>query len=1278
MAVRRRGRLILSCSLPLLAAGLLYGHATRPARLRAACAAALEQFGFSTVELGVIRFTPWGGLELTDLRLVRVPPGSAPARARDHDCEIRVHSARARCGWLSLLLGAFEPTSVEVDGAVIDLVQARSGELGRWQALGETGPGALPQRLPDLPRVRVRSADVRLRTEGEPRLLRRWILNARGEHRRPDQSSGARAYVLRIDQVGGSATGPRATSDAPLLELVWQDDGLSAALDWLDLELLAAAAPRSLAPWLARLEAAGYVRVSRFAADERGLTGLELRLEEAAFCLPVEDADLAPADRFLHVTQASGTLHLRQEPLPDSISPAASTIGAITCELRGLVNGAPASLRTELLGIQGVSDSAALAGPSISFAGGRFSVGDYRLECHLESMEFPAREPYGAFFGSSNLPGPVRAFLHDYEPAGRFSMSFSVRPPDASDTALGNGPQVDGVMELHGASCRYFRFPYAVHDITGRVRLAGGVLHLDGLVGRHGSAVITGSGRVLSTEAWAGLDLIFDATNVPLDGALFAALPADYQRLWRQARPIGLCDLRTVVRRPTGSAETGPLEPEVTVDARLVAGSLSLTDGGSDRSRDRMRAADGWVRIADGEVRVRDLGGQLGGGTIRVDGTVGAGEGAAAAGMESAHSHRELRVEATTMPLSYLSEVVVADPEAVFGGGVRSLGRICFEGNGEVWGQLGEAGREDYCVRVREGVLTGFDPQETWRETEGWIVSRASGEQRVSLTSRRDGGRLELSGCIRREEGRTEPVTLSLAAEDASMDRLLRGLVPPAWATVREALGVSGAGRVLARLGRLQAQAPSGAASEEGADATQVIEVELEAEKLRFAPLPLELRDVQASAKLGEGGYEIAAARARYAEGGVIGLRGRGGWPTARESPPPRARGPQPSYPNEPQPPAAARASDAELERDRVGRASRPPTSAAEGRRCDSVDAWTELAISAHGLPAGPALFDALPAGLAELMRKMSLRGTLDVNLEDLRVEQGGKRWKLAGTVSGAHLDLDLGLSARGLDCELSGECESGEDGEIALASELLVHRGALLGRPVTNLTGRILRVPRERWMRLEQLHGGLCGGRVFGYAHIDPSTADYELSVTLQDVVLRELVSREPPAHLAAAAGDGGRLDGRVFVRGRGTQVHGRVGGGELRIRGASWLALPVSASLLAAGRSARQPVEGDPQVAGLRFVWEGDTLRFTFVEIQTPELRFVGAGRWDLRSDALTMTLVAAPPSRLGKLGDLLKGAGANLMQYRVTGTAAAPRVTVEPLRGISQALEQLLRAP
>jgi len=65
-------------------------------------------------------------------------------------------------------------------------------------------------------------------------------------------------------------------------------------------------------------------------------------------------------------------------------------------------------------------------------------------------------------------------------------------------------------------------------------------------------------------------------------------------------------------------------------------------------------------------------------------------------------------------------------------------------------------------------------------------------------------------------------------------------------------------------------------------------------------------------------------------------------------------------------------------------------------------------------------------------------------------------------------------------------------------------------------------------------------------------------------------------------------------------------------------------------------------------------------------------------MRDDSLSMTLLGARPEhwpRVAVLSDLIEVAGQELLQYRVTGTAASPQVQVEPLHNLTEPLRKLL---
>jgi hypothetical protein len=209
----------------------------------------------------------------------------------------------------------------------------------------------------------------------------------------------------------------------------------------------------------------------------------------------------------------------------------------------------------------------------------------------------------------------------------------------------------------------------------------------------------------------------------------------------------------------------------------------------------------------------------------------------------------------------------------------------------------------------------------------------------------------------------------------------------------------------------------------------------------------------------------------------------------------------------------------------------------------------------------------------------------------------------------------------------------------------------------------------------LDELSGRLCDGDALGVVQIDPQTSEYELSLTLRDVSLHQLFPPRDPTQPERP----GWLGGTVYLRGRGSEATMRRGGGEVRIRGASFLRTPLLASLLRAGPREHPAINDTVEQADVRFVWEGSQIELVRVDIQSPDLRLVGEGTWDMHSDALQMTLLGASPQnwpRLAMFTDLLELAGKELIQYRVRGTLAAPTVTAEPLHKLNDALRKLLK--
>lgn len=578
-------------------------------------------------------------------------------------------------------------------------------------------------------------------------------------------------------------------------------------------------------------------------------------------------------------------------------------------------------------------------------------------------------------------------------------------------------------------------------------------------------------------------------------------------------------------------------------------------------------------------------------------------------------------------PPDYDIRVEVADSplektSVVQDGNGEVIGRLGFEGVGDIRAQL-NAGRETrshYAVQVKDGTLRGFDAELPWSNARGWIVQHGEGQEIRALSAERAGGELRLSGSVPAQFSLDAPVQLELAATDEDMDRLLRDLIPGRWSNIRTALGLAGAGELKAHFH------PDAAG--DGKPARQVADIELSTSRMKLAPIPLELSDVAARLTLEAEGFEVHDGRARVGETGQLALRGRGGWASGR--------------------------------------------------------LWTDLQLNGRDLKLGEELIAAMPGPLAEFLGRLSPRGRLQLTLDQVLTNRTqSDEYHVTGRIELDEAELNIGLPLKDYRGQLSGTCEIRPEGGVLIDADFALDQGSLDGRPIERWEGRILRASDSRLIKLDSVRGRFCDGELVGYAEIDLESRRYELSFTLHDVSLDQFIRRSDAERRSSP---GGRVDGTVFVRGELEAFGNREGGGEIRIRGTSLLSNPVTASVARAGqdqqRARRREADDrrhEVEEALLRFVWDGDSLKFTRVDIRSRDLRLVGYGSWNTRTDSLALTLVgasAAGAPRVLVLTDLLEAAGQELVQYRVGGTSALPTVTAEPLHNLTEPLRNLLR--
>lgn len=399
----------------------------------------------------------------------------------------------------------------------------------------------------------------------------------------------------------------------------------------------------------------------------------------------------------------------------------------------------------------------------------------------------------------------------------------------------------------------------------------------------------------------------------------------------------------------------------------------------------------------------------------------------------------------------------------------------------------------------------------------------------------------------------------------------------------------------------------------------QIIDIDLLADRMRPGPLPLPLTEIVARLTLDSDGLVIHECRALYHSKDPIRLSGRVGW--------------------------------------------------------DARDGWARLAVEAPSIELTSEFVDAMPRALGDLLRRMTARGRIMLAFDPLELTSVERQeWQMAGTLRIQDGALRLGIPLERIAGQLSGSCKIDAAGNVLLGAELNVDSANLDGRPVKNCLGRITTGATDSRIHIDDVKGLTCGGSMMGFATIDSKSGEFDLSLTVADVALGEFLKDDPASRDKPRPG---RLDGRVFLRGRGEDPGTRQGGGEFRIRGASLLSSPITRPLVEQGR--RRPSTADVERADLRFAWEADLMRFNRIELVSQDLRLIGTGTWGTRDDRISMTLAGAAGEdapRLAILSDLWDSAAQELMQYRVEGTINNPRVTVEPLHNLTDPLRKLLK--
>ena len=579
LARQRASRVLLF----MLGLGLLwYGVTTRDESIRRRAEEFLSEATVGQVQVERASFRMFGGITLHNVRVSA--PYSAeldPTAVSPRDREIFSAAAlRLVHNPWRLLLGDLRVERILAVQPRIVLVQNVETGVRNWQLLSrvqQPGGGDGPRHRPQ---ILIRSAVAE-------------VVSVRLDGRRESQEIELDADIRPHRQLGTAySIDVRRYAEPVERTTVVFDPGarLVANTPFVEVETVRLQLAEPVQEFFRAIALEGQVKVSRLLYDARlpedRDTAIELRevrcrvplsmLSSPGAAVAVEAAE----EEGLRLTGISGRFDLRGNRLD--------------LDITGLVNGARCIVSGSL---DGVDRPVNQIGVNLHVVAEAVSAPEGRLRDRLEQDE--------------RLPWSLRQFFRDYDPRGPFGCDLYVRRP-----AGGAGPlSVVGVLEPQDASASHRLFPYRVTELRGRVVFRPESVHIEDVVGRHGSAAILVNGVIDRRTWYASADVDIRGAEVPLDDDLFRPLPPAYQDVWRRFNPSGTAEIAVRVERSGAGPDDPPPGYRTTVRAELTDAAICFQEYPYPLEKVRGR-----VDIGGGRIDFHELAGRRGEGVVRISG----------------------------------------------------------------------------------------------------------------------------------------------------------------------------------------------------------------------------------------------------------------------------------------------------------------------------------------------------------------------------------------------------------------------------------------------------------------------------------------------------------------------------------------------------------------------------------------------------------------------------------------------------------------------------------
>lgn len=575
------------CVLVLLVIGvLLYRQRTAPDRILAEARTYLSSLIGGQVHIGSARFSIFGGIQLDDVSVsLREENGFLAGAGSVRDREVfRAEAIRLRPNLIALALGRPSVREILTSNAEFTLIRRMADGRHNWQVLLESRGKHAKLEIGSLPEIRLRDVAIRLRKlndRGMTDLDTVYLsASARAEARSPmsylvewkQRGEESREGVLRVDL------------DAPGVE------AKSGGLPSLNIDAVLAAMPGNVASfseWLELLDLRGRLGVEALRILPTEPAEAVVSLAGVSFSVPMDEREraLGPEDRLLRLEDVKGKLVWRGTRVEADVS--------------GALNGQPCRLH----------------GVLFVRRGGRVAWADvgFDLDLVVERFTLPVLSSGSGWRGAALARRfKVIRYLYDrYDPHGDFGLEATIERDPETESVV----QVSRCTILPlGVDAMYANFPVRVSNLTGLIEYTPDGLTLTDLLGTYGGGTVVINGSSPQFSPTTGVNMTIEGFEIPLDAAIFAALPSRHQGVWRRFSPQGRVNTCIRLRREDRPSEpSSPFETEVDIEFLGIEARF-------DSFPYPVREIRGYARVDSSGTRIESLTGRRGPTRVAVDG----------------------------------------------------------------------------------------------------------------------------------------------------------------------------------------------------------------------------------------------------------------------------------------------------------------------------------------------------------------------------------------------------------------------------------------------------------------------------------------------------------------------------------------------------------------------------------------------------------------------------------------------------------------------------------